>query len=591
MMDDDRKSREELLAELNAARDRVRSLERNGERLRKVYRERIRERRLFANGPVTLFKWRNEPGWPVEYIGKNVWDLLGYPRRRFLDGNLAHADVIHPDDRDRVTGEVAANDRPDVNAFIHRPYRLIRADGAAIWVSDHTLILRDADGKTTHYVGYLMDITRQVTAEAGLFRSRESLALAQRMARIGNWEWTMATGEILWSDEVYRIFGVDRNSFDLTYERYLGLLHPDDRDFLVARVHMALETGGDYEVEHRIIRADGEIRFIHGIGQATRAADGQPTGLMGTVQDVTEKVMAKRELQHRESMLRAMSEASHDALIMIDANDRVLFWNPAAERMFGYSREEALRGHLHEMITLDEEREAAYRGLRDFALTGRGAVLDRVMEFQARRANGEFFPVERAVAAFQVEGEWYAVGVVRDISERKTAEARLREMATTDELTGIGNRRHFRELAERQLTVARRYLKPFSLVLFDVDRFKLINDTHGHDGGDRVLRALADTARRLLRKADFVGRLGGEEFAFCLPETDQPQAEAVAERFRREVASLAVPMDTGGVARFTVSLGIACLDTPDETLDTLLKRADQALYRAKEEGRNRVVVG
>ncbi|MES9996527.1 diguanylate cyclase [Desulfovibrio aminophilus] len=168
---------------------------------------------------------------------------------------------------------------------------------------------------------------------------------------------------------------------------------------------------------------------------------------------------------------------------------------------------------------------------------------------------------------------------------RDQAEARLREMATIDGLTRLFNRRHFLETGQTELERARRYGRALSLVMFDVDHFKKVNDTYGHDAGDAVLRSLADTARTALRQADVLGRLGGEEFAAILPETDLKAGMETAERLRRAVEELKVSHGEL-VLRLTVSLGVAQI-REGEDLDGLLKRADQALYEAKNSGRNR----
>jgi diguanylate cyclase (GGDEF)-like protein/PAS domain S-box-containing protein len=407
------------------------------------------------------------------------------------------------------------------------------------------------------------------------------------MARIGNWEWIVDSDEIHWSEEVYRIFGLDSKRFEPDFAKYVSLIHPEDREMVVEAVNNALSRGGGYGVEHRILLENGEVRHIQGIGAVALDKEGRPVRMAGTVQDVTDKVLREEVLREREEMLRAMSNAAHDAMIMIDAEDTVYFWNKAAESMFGYSSEEAMGAKMHELITLDEDRTRANVGLAKFGETGRGPVLDSVMEFTAVRKNGETFPVERSVAAFQLGEEWYAVGSLRDITRRKRDEARLKELATTDGLTGLNNRRHFMELAGMHLEQAGRYSKPFSLITLDVDYFKSVNDTYGHDAGDRVLTTLSRLCEDACRKVDVVGRLGGEEFAVAMPETGPEEARRAAERLRRVMAEAEVDV-RGGKIGFTVSLGVASLSPEIESLEQLLKSADEALYRAKQGGRNRV---
>ncbi len=170
--------------------------------------------------------------------------------------------------------------------------------------------------------------------------------------------------------------------------------------------------------------------------------------------------------------------------------------------------------------------------------------------------------------------------------QRKVAKL-LEKQAHTDALTGIANRRHFFEVADAELARSRRYEAPLSMLMLDIDHFKEVNDAHGHRAGDRVLQQLARTCLEVLREVDVVGRVGGEEFAILLPETELEGAVEVAERLREAVGRAEVPRDEGLPIRITASIGVATL-SGTANLDTLMRQADAALYDAKHRGRNRV---
>ena len=177
----------------------------------------------------------------------------------------------------------------------------------------------------------------------------------------------------------------------------------------------------------------------------------------------------------------------------------------------------------------------------------------------------------------------------QELQHRAQVEVELRRWATTDALTGMANRRHFLELCEREMQRAQRYGRPMTVAIFDVDLFKRINDGFGHATGDRALRALAQTTQASLRETDHAGRLGGEEFGLLLPETDLAGATELAERLRAAIA--AIRLEAGGRAvPLTVSIGLAGLSPADPSVDALFARADQAMYRAKQSGRDRVAV-
>lgn len=277
------------------------------------------------------------------------------------------------------------------------------------------------------------------------------------------------------------------------------------------------------------------------------------------------------DLQHSEARSRAFMDAAHDAVIVIDQDDNILEFNPAATRVFGYSPAEVARLRFSDVVPeYDPDHPEHAVGCRKDGAT-----------FPAECWAGE---LTGAVEAGSM------VFIIRDISRRKLAEAKLVELATTDGLTGALNRRALMERGAEQFALAQRHRRPFSILMVDADRFKAVNDTHGHDAGDAVLKALVRTIEGCLRETDTLGRLGGEEFAAILPETDSEGARVVAEKVRAAVAAARVDYGTA-VLCFTVSLGVSSsLMHGDDSLEDALKRADAALYAAKEGGRNRVVV-
>lgn len=175
--------------------------------------------------------------------------------------------------------------------------------------------------------------------------------------------------------------------------------------------------------------------------------------------------------------------------------------------------------------------------------------------------------------------------IIRDITERKQFEEKLYYLSTTDELTGLNNRRYFMQVAADEIERAKRYGKYFSLILIDIDRFKTINDTYGHNGGDEVLKKLGSLLRNRLRKADIAARIGGEEFGLILPETDLDQAYTLAELIRSKVASSPVDYEDKKIS-YTISAGVTVCSADTDSVEDLLRAADQALYSAKEKGRN-----
>ncbi len=289
------------------------------------------------------------------------------------------------------------------------------------------------------------------------------------------------------------------------------------------------------------------------------------------------------ELAEREEVLRSITNAAQDAVMMIDSAGRVTYWNPAAIHMFGFAEAEVVGKDLHALIVPERYLERAHAGFARFAATGEGSAIGRTTTFRAKNKNGEEFPVDVSLSAIKLRGKWNAVGIVRNATERVQTEERLKQMATTDTLTGICNRRHFDEVLASEISRATRFTNPLSLILFDIDHFKRVNDTFGHQTGDRVLTQLAVTVGSTIRTIDLFARWGGEEFVILLPGSDLNAGRLLAEKLRMMLER----QPFSDVGQITCSFGVAEY-APGDDLDALIKKADRCLYYAKASGRNRV---
>jgi diguanylate cyclase (GGDEF)-like protein len=219
---------------------------------------------------------------------------------------------------------------------------------------------------------------------------------------------------------------------------------------------------------------------------------------------------------------------------------------------------------------------------------GEKHLIGKTVEVNGQRKDGRMIPLEISLAEWQVNSDKFYTAIIRDITERKHLENELQQRATTDELTGIANRRYLLELAHREIKRAVRSKNPLAIALIDIDRFKHINDTYGHAAGDLALTAFTKICQRNIREIDVFARFGGDEFALLLPDTNCEQAYLVVERARQAIAAQTMEFE-GQSFSINISAGIASLSDAPETFDTLLSRADRALYRAKEEGRNTVM--
>ena len=305
------------------------------------------------------------------------------------------------------------------------------------------------------------------------------------------------------------------------------------------------------------------------------------------IRDLSKLYKAMDALRESENKFRAVVTGAHDAIIMIDGYGKVMFWNKAAERIFQYAENEIMGKNPHEIIAAPEFFKKFKEVYPHFQQTGKGGAIGRTIELTALKKSGESFPIELSLSAIQIKEKWCAIAVIRDITERKKMEAELRRLATTDVLTGVDNRRSFMEKAEHELRRAQRYSNPFAMIMVDIDFFKSINDKYGHQAGDIVLQKMAQTIKSALRESDIFGRIGGEEFAIVLIETEKETALLTGERIRSCIEALNI--NTGKeTIQITVSVGVAFFKNGDD-ISTLSNRSDKALYIAKENGRNCVV--
>ncbi len=312
----------------------------------------------------------------------------------------------------------------------------------------------------------------------------------------------------------------------------------------------------------------------------------------------------KELLSDREAHLRAIVDNAVDGIIVIDSNGTVLTFNPAAEEIFGYNESEV----INQCITILMPPMYALHYKEDIAThinNGRLELIGSSKEIKGMRRNGEEFFMEVSVAEVKTGTIRHFTGIVRDISKRKEQESQLLAaqailsknndqllgLSLRDGLTGIANRRCFDETLDSEIKRATRLGSSLSLIMFDIDHFKLYNDYYGHVEGDNCLTSLANSIADIFKRdGDLLARYGGEEFAVILPMTNNEVATKFAEVVHEKIEMLALPHAKSPTApHVTVSLGVASLKpNKNTTASELIKLADEALYCAKSEGRNQV---
>lgn len=386
------------------------------------------------------------------YASEGAMELFGLSPTELLDDAAPLLALVHDEDVDVFRASI--NESARSLEEWRCEFRIIR-DGEVHWILGHAKPERTDSGGTLWH-GFMTDITERKALETELQQSRDILHKAQRIGRLGHWQSDLNTGALVWSDIIYEIFGVDRHTFTPTLEHVHQMVHPEDRQAVIQSEERARETGV-HDVEHRIIRPDGSIRWVHELA--------------------------------------------------------------------------------------DVQRDGPYRDI--------------------------------------------LLGTVRDITEQKELEIRLREQSVSDELTGAWNRRYFIEQISREFDRFKRHHHQGSVILFDFDHFKRVNDQYGHAAGDEVLAQSTAVLRKRLRSTDCLARIGGEEFAVLLPSTALDQALLVAEMLRSSVEELVFHSDEISF-NVTITCGVTAFSDSDEAFENTMHRADGAMYRGKNSGRNRV---
>jgi len=418
------------------------------------------ERGLFEKGPAVLFHWRNEFGWPVNFVSENLKQVLGYSPDTFLSGELGFASIVMPDDLQRITNELTSALKSQLDHFDRSPYRVVDADGKIRWVRDAVRVIHDKEDRVTEFYSYVFDISDLKQAEEELERSR---AYVQKLVD------TIPDPTLVIDVESFDVISANKAARE-TYlvgnkSRVEGLTcyqisHKTDKPCSgtdePCPVQSILETKQPVSVVHRHFNAQGEPFFVE-----------------------------------------------VNATPLLDDEGRVI---------------QILESH-------------------------------------------------------------------RDITQHIETKQALQARANIDSLTGALSRAKFEEILEIQISKARSTGDGLGIIMFDLDHFKPINDTYGHDIGDKVLQETVQLVLAHIRDSDMLARWGGEEFLILLPRAELQGVEKVAEALRQAIDSHEFPM----VGKVTVSLG-ATVWSHSDSKESLIKRADMALYTSKEAGRNRVTI-
>lgn len=505
------------------------------------------------------------------YANQALCGITGHSEEELC--RMHFTETLHPEDRESRQEIFEKILGGEIGSFINER-RMVRKDGTMAWVRTSVTVPREWSGEP-QIVVFVEDITERKKTEDALRASEERFRIAAENASDVIYEWDLRTGRV-------GVFGIENQRLGdwpcpQTYQEWETRVHPEDLARLRPEFTRHVQSGERDSGEFRVVGRGGTIFHYSNRGQAIRNASGEPYKWVGLATDITESKLAEEAI----SQLAAIVECSESAICATDLKGNITTWNRGAEKLAGYTGAEA-RG-LPVAVLFPYSAEA--REILAAIERGEPARLD---EASLRRKDGSEVPVLLTVSPIrksdrQLRG---SAIIARDISERKEAEKEMAYRALHDHLTGLPNRLLLAEcLAESMAHCPSG--EGTAVIFVDLDGFKFVNDTLGHEAGDVLLQQVGQRLAASVRRGDLLGRMGGDEFMLVVNKVGQePVALAIAERLQ---AALREPFFVAQHELvITASMGISLYPRDGPDASTLRRNADTAMYEAKQCGKDRI---
>lgn len=513
---------------------------------------------------------------------RNWLGIVGYSPEELSDSSDEWLSRVHPDDLSRVNATLARC-LSGASDLFECEHRLRTRDGQWRWVADRGHVMSwQANGEPRRMLISTQDITAYKDLEARLREQEALLQKAQEVGKVGSWAYDPVADVSWWSQQMYRIYGLNPSATQHDRAGHLALYTPESRQRLDAALENALETGAPYELDLEVVRPDGAHRWIAARAEVLRDEGGWPR-LVGVVQDITEQREGEAKSRWNSKMLAQIASMGKIGGYewMIDSED--VQWTEQLYRIVGLPPGTPLTKTEVKAMYESTSRERLEDAIQQVIATGM-PVND--LELALFTPDGRRVWV-RCAAELEYENEipHRIVGLVQDITEEHEAGERIEQLAHYDSLTGLPNRFLFRQRAQDAVNDARRSKAMLALLFIDLDRFKNVNDSMGHAIGDQLLFEVGGRLRACVRSHDVIGRLSGDEFLILLRDIRRPDDAAVVAR--KILTSLQESITLAGVdLHIGASIGIALWNETSTDLEDLMRAADTAMYAAKDLGRN-----
>ncbi|MGZ4960232.1 MAG: CHASE domain-containing protein [Methylomonas sp.] len=570
----------------------------NAARIARNLTEEIRRREQLLM--ESEYRWR----FALEGSGDGVWDwnlendkvffskrwkeMLGFAEDEIGDSLDEWKNRLHPDDKDETLRAVQDYLNGKVPVYAHE-HRMRCKGGSYKWMLDQGMVVsRDEAGKPLRMIGTDSDFTEFKNLEESLRQNQRELQEAQRIAQVGIWQMDFATQQVKWSEELYRMLRLSPKMPPPPFPEQIGLFTPSSWECLNMAVSRAKDQGTPYELELEIIRADGSLGWTLAKGEAVRDASGAIIGLRGVTADITESKQADLKLKaaHMETQrFRKALDYVSSFIYMKDTQSRYLYANRATLELFGVSAEELVGSDDYRFFPADTAKRLREIDARVFQGEQTTEEVDVPYAKGGRRVYLEIkTPIYEDENNQTVGG---LLGISTNITTLKEHEQYLEHIAHYDALTGLANRVLFADRLHQSMAQALRRGKQLAVAYIDLDGFKAVNDSHGHEAGDHLLMAVAKNMKRTLREGDSLARLGGDEFVAMLQ--DLSNTENSTPMLTRLLKAASEPVTyQKKLLQVSASVGVTFFPQQEEVdADQLLRQADHAMYQAKLAGKNK----
>jgi diguanylate cyclase (GGDEF)-like protein/PAS domain S-box-containing protein len=530
----------------------------------------------------------------IEYVNPRFIQLTGYSFDEAVGENprILKTDLTPPETHQQLWETITQGKE------WHGEFANCKKDGSLYYESANISPILNQNGITTHYLAVKEDITERKRIEQALAQTAAHLALAVRAGGVGTWEYDFINDCLTWDEQMYHLYGITPQDFSGAYEAWLKGLHPQDRARGHKEIQAALRGEQEFDTEFRVVWPDGNVHEIRALALVQRDQSGAPLSMIGTNWDITAQKLADKALSYAYWRLESTIEGTQAGTWEWNVQTGEMNLNKQWVHIMGYSLAEMASPRI-QTVNLLTHPDDLVRSEELFARHFMGTLAYYDCELRVKHKDGHWVWVQDRgqVITWTADGKPMLIfGTRTDISVRKEADEKIRllnieleNLALTDFLTNLPNRRYFMLQGAEELKRVTRNQEPLALIMLDIDLFKRVNDTYGHEVGDLALLHVAWVLKSSLREIDILARIGGEEFAVLLPNTGQNEACVLAERVRKLVQETPFKKTREAIT-ITISSGVAVFEKGMSDIDDLLRNADVALYEAKHSGRNCVVI-